>query len=91
MKICSKQTEITTINEENLRQIKDLKVYDDVYLKIDDTIYEAWVFEKTAKRILLNYTENSKMLDTQFIISEKENKTIIQENNRVLILNNKDL
>ena len=84
------------VNEELIHSkyltIEDLKVFDDLYLKMDNKIYEAWVTEKKSKKILICYTDDeNKLQEIGFIIDNLLNKSIITENNRMLIINKKDI
>lgn len=81
----------TVVDNPNKLKIKDLRVYDDVYIKVEDQLYIAWVVEKTENRLLLSYEINKKLQDMQFIIADLENQSVIKELNRVLILNKEDI
>lgn len=73
------------------RYIKDLKVYDDVYLKINDTIYLGWVSEIGKNTLSIVY-DNEKMepYEHQFIIKNLKNQKILVTRNATLILNKRD-
>jgi hypothetical protein len=40
----------------SLRKIKDIQIYDDVYIQIDNQIYTACVMQKNINSIIIGYT-----------------------------------
>ena len=73
------------------RYIKDLKLYDDVYLKINDIIYLGWVSEIGKNTLSIVY-DNEKMepYEHQFVIKNLKNQKILVTRKATLILNKRD-
>lgn len=73
-----------------LKIIKDLDVFDDVWVKDEDEIYYGWIFEITRRHITVVY-DNAKR-DYKFHIEKQSKQTEIKQDNKVLYCNdpNKD-
>ena len=72
----------------NLKTIVEIKQFDDVWIKIDDFIYEGWVVNNEDNNIYIVYTDkNNKLQDIVFKIERPLNRTILENNRKVLILN----
>ena len=72
----------------NLKTIAEIKQFDDVWIKIDDLIYEGWVVNNEDNNIYIVYTDkNNKLQDIVFKIERPLNRTVLENNRKVLILN----
>ena len=71
----------------SLRKIKDIQIYDDVYIQIDNQIYTAWVMQKNINSIIIGYTIGEDFKEYTFNIRGMWNKTQIIQDNKMLILN----
>ena len=73
------------------RYIKDLKLYDDVYLKINNSIYEGWICEIGKNTLSVIYDNDQKELcECRFIIKNLNHQKVITNRNITLIINQKD-
>lgn len=71
--------------------IKDIKVYDDVFIKDESQTFNAWVMYKNINSIMVGYSNGDELKDYTFNIRGLWNKSIITEGNKILILNKEDL
>ena len=71
----------------SLTQLKDIKQYDDVQIKIEDNIYEGWVVEKKENMVFIVYTDSSgRLIDATFIITRPYNRNRLEQSGKTLIL-----
>ena len=68
-----------------LKIIKDLDVFDDVWIKDEDEIYYGWIFEITRRHITVVY-DNAKR-DYKFYIEKQSKQTQIEQDNKILYCN----
>lgn len=69
----------------------DIKQFDDVWIKISDTVFEGWITEIVQDKINIVYTDsNKKLQDISFTIERPLDRTILIENEKTLILNEYD-
>lgn len=47
-----KELLLNEITVDPLKKIKDIQIYDDVYIQIDNQIYTAWVMQKISTQLL---------------------------------------
>lgn len=47
-----KELLLNEITVDPLKKIKDIQIYDDVYIQIDNQIYTAWVMQKNINSII---------------------------------------
>lgn len=72
----------------NLKTISQIKQFDDVWIRIDGVIYEGWVTENKENIVYIVYTDNNnKLQDAVFKIERPLTRTTIENNNKLLILN----
>ena len=76
---------------EEIKQIKDIKIYDDVYIKINNQVYNAWVMSKNINSIIVGYSIDDRFEEYTFNIRGMWNKTQVIQKDFVLILNQADL
>ena len=75
-------------NLKSLKNISQIKQFDDVWIKIDNNIYEGWVTENKENIVYIVYTDdNNKLQDAVFRIERPLTRTTIICNNKTLILN----
>ena len=68
-----------------LKTIKDLDVFDDVWIKENDEIYYGWVYEISRRHITVVYDDAKK--DYKFQIIKPLTNTQIEQDNKVLFCN----
>lgn len=76
--------------EKRLKVVKDLDVFDDVWIKENNEIYYGWIYEITRRHITVVY-DNAKR-DYKFHTEKQSKQTEIKQDNKVLYCNdpNKD-
>ena len=68
--------------------ISDIKVFDDVYVKIKDKILPGWVTERKGNKIMVLCENDDKTIfETAFTITRPLDRDFINEENKVLYLN----
>lgn len=72
-------------DKKSLKIIKDLDVFDDVWVKDEDEIYYGWIFEITRRHITVVY-DNAKR-DYKFYIEKQSKQTQIEQDNKILYCN----
>jgi len=73
------------------KQIKDLKVYDDVFIKIDNQIYSGWVTDISKNSLSICYEDKEYTpFEVRFIIKNLKNQSVIKNQNKTLIINQRD-
>lgn len=82
-----KELLLNEITVDPLKKIKDIQIYDDVYIQIDNQIYTAWVVQKNINSIIIDYTIGEDFKEYTFNIRGMWNKTQIIQDNKMLILN----
>lgn len=75
-----------------LTNLSQLKQFDDVWIKIENFICEGWVLEIVKDIISIVYTDsNGKLQETRFNLERPLDRTVLEQNNRILILNKEEL
>lgn len=82
-----KELLLNEITVDPLKKIKDIQIYDDVYIQIDNQIYTARVMQKNINSIIIGYTIGEDFKEYTFNIRGMWNKTQIIQDNKMLILN----
>lgn len=68
--------------------ISDIKVFDDVYVKINGDILSGWVTERNGNKIMVLCENKDKTIfETSFTIKRPLDRDYINEENKVLYLN----
>ena len=74
-------------NNLNVPNLFEIKQFDDVWIKINDKIFEGWVVERVDDIIQIIYTdENLKLQDADFKIERPFTRDNIQQNGKTLFL-----
>lgn len=68
-----------------VKKLKELDVFDSVWVKEDDIIYSGWVMDVTRRSIVICYGEDLK--DFRFRFDKSEDEITINQNNKVLYCN----
>lgn len=68
-----------------LKTIKDLDVFDDVWIKDDEEIYYGWIYEISRRHITVVY-DNAKK-DYKFQIVKPLNNTQLEQDSKILYCN----
>ena len=68
-----------------LKTIKDLEIFDDVWVKENEEIYRGWVFDITRRNIVVCY--GSQPLDFRFQIPRPLTLTEVKQDNKILYCN----
>lgn len=71
--------------EKPLKIVKDLDVFDDVWIKEGNDIYYGWVYEITRRHVTVVY-DNAKR-DYKFYIEKQSKQTQIEQDNKILYCN----
>lgn len=82
-----KEPLLNEITVDPLKKIKDIQIYDDVYIQINNQIYTAWVMKKNINSIIIGYTIGEDIKEYTFNIRGMWNKTQVIQDNKMLILN----
>ena len=72
-------------NNKPLKTIKDLEIFDDVWIKDDNEIYKGWIFDITRRNIIVCYGKQP--LDFRFQIPRPLTLTEIKQDNKILYCN----
>lgn len=82
-----RQTEVP-IKPISTNRLNEIKQYDDVWIKIDNSIYSGWVVERLGNVVSIVYTDSEgKLVDTTFSLSRPFDRNSLEENGRVLYIN----
>lgn len=72
--------------------LANISQFDDVWIKIDNNIFDGWVVEKVEDVICICYTDaNNRLADALFTIERPLNRTYIEQNGKVLYLKKDDI
>lgn len=66
------------------KEIKDLDILDDVWVKENDITYKGWVFDKSRKHLTICYNVDK---DYKFRLSKPLTATEITQDNKILYCN----
>lgn len=71
------------------KDLSTLKQFDDVWIQINDEIYEGWVVNIVNGEIQIVFSDrDNKLQDISFMKDRPLNRTFIKEKYRTLYLNN---
>ena len=71
--------------EKPLKIVKDLDVYDDVWIKEGNDVYYGWIYEITRRHVTVVY-DNAKR-DYKFYIEKQSKQSQIEQDNKILYCN----
>ena len=78
---------IISIKEEPIKSLNDIAQFDDVWVGINDKIFEGWVVERKENNVEIVYTNaQHKLVDTNFKIERPLNRESLEQGNKVLYL-----
>ena len=78
---------IISIKEEPIKSLNDIAQFDDVWVGINDKIFEGWVVERKENNVEIVYTNaQHKLVDTSFKIERPFNRESLEQGNKVLYL-----
>ena len=76
-----------SIKQEPVKYLNDLAQFDDVWVGINDKIFEGWVVERKENNVEIVYTNaQHKLVDTSFKIERPFNRESLEQGNKVLYL-----
>ena len=69
------------------KTLNDISQFDDVWVGINDKIFEGWVVERKENNVEIVYTNaQHKLVDTSFKIERPFNRESLEQGNKVLYL-----
>ena len=68
------------------RTIKDLDLFDSVWIKDEDVVFDGWIFDITRRCIVVIYDKG--LRDFRFRVERPLSKTEIEQSGKVLYCNN---
>lgn len=71
--------------EKPLKIVKDLDIFDDVWIKEGNDVYYGWIYEITRRHVTVVY-DNAKR-DYKFYIEKQSKQTQIEQDNKILYCN----
>ena len=75
------------IKEEPVKCLNDIAQFDDVWVGINNEIFEGWVVERKENNVAIIYTNaQHKLVDTNFKIERPLNRESLEQGNKVLYL-----
>ena len=78
---------IISIKEEPIKSLNDIAQFDDVWVGINDKIFEGWVVERKENNVEIVYTNaQHKLVDISFKIERPFNRESLEQGNKVLYL-----
>ena len=78
---------IISIKEEPIKSLNDIAQFDDVWVGINNEIFEGWVVERKENNVEIVYTNAQyKLVDTSFKIERPFNRESLEQGNKVLYL-----
>ena len=84
-----KSPPVSVLSQINLANVKQ---FDDVWIKENDLIFEGWVVKKEGGVLFIVYTDsNKKLQEISFKIERPLDRTQIENNNKILYLNEYDV
>ena len=76
-----------TVKKESTKYLNDIAQFDDVWVGINDKIFEGWVVERKENNVEIVYTNAQyKLVDTSFKIERPFNRESLEQGNKVLYL-----
>ena len=75
------------IKEESFKYLNDIVQFDDVWVGINNEIFEGWVVERKENNVEVVYTNaQHKLVETNFKIERPLNRESLEQGNKVLYL-----
>lgn len=74
--------------QRKLKTIKDLQIFDDVWIKEDEDIFKGWIYDISRRCITIVYGED--LRDFKFQIPRPMNVTEIIQGNKILYCNKQE-
>ena len=75
------------IKQEPVRYLNDIAKFDDIWIGINNEIFEGWVVERKENNVEIVYTNAQyKLVDTSFKIERPFNRESLEQGNKVLYL-----
>ena len=75
------------IKEEPVKYLNDIAQFDDVWVGINDKIFEGWVVERKENNVEIVYTNAQyKLVDASFKIERPFNRESLEQGNKILYL-----
>ena len=75
------------VKEEPVKYLNDIAQFDDVWVGINDKIFEGWVVERKENIVDIIYTNaQHKLVDTTFKIERPLNRESLEQGNKTLYL-----
>ncbi len=69
------------------KTLADIKKFDDVWIKIDDQLFEGWVVERVGDALLIVYSNaNNQLIEVRILIKRPYDKTFFKNENITLLL-----
>ena len=76
-----------TIKQEPVRYLNDIAKFDDIWIGINNEIFEGWVIERRENNIDVIYTNaQHKLVDATFKIERPLNRESLEQGNKILYL-----
>ena len=73
--------------EEPIKYLNNIAQFDDVWVGINNEIFEGWVVERKENNVEIVYTNAQyKLVDTSFKIERPFNRESLEQGNKVLYL-----
>ena len=78
------------IKQEPVRYLNDIAKFDDIWIGINNEIFEGWVIERRENNIDVIYTNaQHKLVDATFKIERPLNRESLEQGNKILYLTKK--
>ena len=75
------------IKQEPIKYLNNISQFDDVWIGINNEIFEGWVVERRENNIDIIYTNAQyKLVDTTFKIERPLNRESLEQGNKILYL-----
>ena len=75
------------IKQEPVRYLNDIAKFDDIWIGINNEIFEGWVVERRENNIDVIYTHaQHKLVDATFKIERPLNRESLEQGNKILYL-----
>ena len=76
-----------SVKQEPTKYLNDIAQFDDVWVGINNEIFEGWVVERKENNIDIVYINaQNKLVDVNFKIERPFNKELLEQGNKVLYL-----
>ena len=75
------------IKQEPVKYLNDIAKFDDIWIGINNEIFEGWVVERRENNIDVIYTNaQHKLVDATFKIERPLNRELLEQGNKILYL-----